>query len=92
MSIAELKENYIANNPDGHFFDDDMLARYGESLERMRITGKGVMRTRGYGDVIVYEVIAEQETILGNREMRYYFDEDTFELFMPSVIHYIKGE
>lgn len=84
MNIYELKSNYTEKNPDGLFFDSDMLARYGESIDRMKVTGKGVMHTRNCGDVIAYEVVAEQENILGTREVRYYFDEETFEMFVPA--------
>ena len=84
ISIAELRTNYIEKNPDGHFFDADMLARYGESVDRMKVTGKGVLKTRNCGDVIAYEVVATQRSILGDREARYYFDEDTFEMFTPA--------
>lgn len=84
LSIYELKANYTDKNPEGMFFDTDMLARYGESIDRMKVTGKGVMHTRNCGDVICYEVVAEQENILGTREVRYYFDEETFEMFVPA--------
>ena len=84
MNIYELKSNYTEKNPEGMFFDADMLARSGERIDRMKVTGKGVMHTRNCGDVICYEVVAEQENILGTREVRYYFDEESFEMFVPA--------
>lgn len=84
MTINEIKDGYKRQFPDGAFFSEDMLKRYGESLGRMRVTGKGVVHTRGWGDVIAWEVIAQRESILGPEEARYYFDAETFEL-IPSV-------
>lgn len=84
MTVQELRENYTRKNPDGRFFDANMLQRYGESLDRMRVTSKGVIHTRNCGDVIAWELIAEQVGICGHREVRYYFDEDTFEMFVPA--------
>lgn len=84
MTVKELKENYIKHNPEGMFFDEDMMKRYGESIDRMRVTGKGVVHTRNCGNIIAWELVAGQKTITGHREARYYFDEDTFEMFMVS--------
>lgn len=80
MTINEIMDGYKRQFPEGAFFDPEMLKRYGESIERMRVTGKGVVNTRGFGDVIAWEVIAQRETILGLEEARYYFDAETFEL------------
>lgn len=85
MTIYDIKEEYQKRYPEGCFFDDDMLKRYGESLRRMRVTGKGVVHSRGWGDVIAYEVIAERENLLGTEEARYYFDSETFEM-IPSCM------
>lgn len=84
MTIYDIRDGYKRQFPEGAFFDADMLKRYGESLERMRVTGKGVIHTRGWGDVIAYEVIAQRESILGIEDVHYYFDAETFEL-IPSV-------
>ena len=84
MTIQELRTNYIESNPEGLFFDDKMLKRYGESISRMRVTGKGVVHTRNCGDVICYEVVAQQKGITGNSEARYYFDTDSFAMMHPA--------
>ena len=84
MTVRELKWNYKKRNPEGLFFDSDMLKRYGESLDSMRVTRKGIVHTRNCGDVIAWELIAEQKSITGTREVRYYFDEETFEMFLPA--------
>ena len=84
MTINEIMDGYKRQFPEGAFFDPEMLKRYGESMGRMRVTGKGVIHTRGFGDVIAWEVIAQRESILGPEEARYYFDAETFEL-IPSV-------
>ena len=84
MTIQELRNNYIQKQPDGLFFDNEMLKRYGESISRMRVTGKGVVHTRNCGDVICYEVIAQQKGVIGESEARYYFDVETFEMFSPA--------
>ena len=82
MTIYDIRDGYKKQFPDGNFFNEDMMKRYGESMDRMRVTGKGVIHTRGFGDVIAWEVIAQREGILGMEEARYYFDAETFELIM----------
>ena len=84
MTIQELRDNYIKYNPDGLFFDYEMLKRYGESISRMRVTGKGVLHTRNCGDVICYEVLAQQKKVTGIKDVRYYFDVDTFAMMIPA--------
>lgn len=84
MTIQEIKENYIKRYPDGQFFDEEIMKRYGESIDRMRVTGKGVMSTRNFGDVIAWEVVATQRGVIGESEVKYYFDVDTYEMFLPA--------
>ena len=79
INIYELKKNYVDNNPDGHFFDADIMSAYGESIDSMRVTGKGVIKTR-CGDMICYEVGAQSKDFTGYHERRYYFDCDTYEM------------
>lgn len=83
-NIYEIRSDYIEKNPEGKFFDPEILAAYGESLDRMRVTGKGVIKTRNCGDVICYEVVATSKDFTGYHEKRYYFDVDTFEMFLPA--------
>lgn len=83
-NIYEIRSEYMGRYPEGRFFDPDMMAMYGESLDNMKVTGKGVVKTRNCGDVICYEVLATTQDFTGYHEKRYYFDVDTFELFMPA--------
>jgi hypothetical protein len=82
MTIYDIKDEYQKRYPEGCFFDEEMLKRYGESLRRMRLTGKGVVHSRGFGDVIAYEVLSQRESFTRTEDVRYYFDADTFE-FVP---------
>ena len=85
MDVRTLIQQYRANNPEGKFFNREILRDYGESINRMRVTGKGVIRTREGYNIIAYELVAVQvNPWFGTREKRYYFDEDTFEVVCPA--------
>lgn len=85
MTVRELIKQYRAHQPDGVFFNRDTLSFYGERIEDMKVTGKGVITDRDGGNTICWELrTLQKHPRLGVRHKLYYFDADTFDIVMPS--------
>lgn len=77
----DLKREYYAKHPDGHFFDRDTLKFFGESMSQMRLLK---------GTVEVTDILSEKHTCYvlsslqrkhpcGPRRTRHYFDVETLD-------------
>lgn len=84
ITVRNLIQQYRAHHPDGRFFDRDTLKHFGESIGRMKVSGKGVILTRDGENRICYELQAEQRIPeFGRRIKRYYFDDADFSVVVP---------
>lgn len=84
ITVRNLIQQYRHFQPEGRFFDRDVLCNYGESIGRMKINGKGVIQTREGESRICYELEAVQTfPMYGSRIKKYYFDEEDFSVVMP---------
>lgn len=84
ITVRQLVQQYRAHNPEGVFFNRDVLACYGERLREMQVNGKGVIRNRSGVSSICWELkTVQRHPLLGRREKLYYFDEDTYEEVIP---------
>jgi len=75
MTVQDFVKLYKDKNPDGTFFDKRTLGMYGESMDNMRVNGKGVVN-----GTICYELVARRDGLLGWCDHFYYFDEDTMQI------------
>ena len=84
MTVRELIKQYRAHQPDGVFFNRDVLSFWGERIPEMKISGKGAITNRSGDTHICWELrTIQRHPQLGKRIKLYYFDEDTFEEVMP---------
>ena len=84
ITVRNLIQQYRSHQPGGRFFDRDILENYGESINRMKVSGKGVIQTRDGSDHICYELQAVQKLpFYDERIKRYYFDENDFSVITP---------
>lgn len=75
ITVDKLIREYYRRNPDGHFFDYDTLAWFGESPSTMRVIG-----TKMIDEHECYVLATRQRNYpAGPRTQHYYFDVDTFE-------------
>lgn len=84
ITVRNLVQQYRAFNPDGRFFDREMLNIWGEAIGRMKVNGKGVILTREGDNRICWELQSEQVIpMLGHRIKKYYFDMNDYSLVVP---------
>lgn len=81
-SMADLRAEYCAKHPDGHFFDADKLKFFGERFSEMRLFKKTTVVTDALGKQhTCYVVSSVQRPIMGNPfRMYHYFDTETLEI------------
>jgi hypothetical protein len=84
ITVRNLVQQYRAHNPEGRFFDRDILNQWGEAIGRMKVNGKGVILTREGDNRICWELQAVQcFPVLGCRVKKYYFDESDYSVVVP---------
>lgn len=84
MTVRELIKQYRAHQPDGVFFNRDVLSFYGERIHEMKVSGMGEITNRSGEVFICWELVTVQRhPLLGKRNKRYYFDVDTFAEIIP---------
>ena len=84
MTVRELVKQYRAHQPDGVFFNRDTLSFYGERIEDMKITGRGVITSRDGVSAVCWELrTLQKHPRLGRRYKLYYFNVDTYDIVMP---------
>ena len=76
MDIYELKRNYHAQHPSGHFFDPETLKFFGERLSEMRVLKSTATVTDCMGETHKCYVVSKHSTYGRNYA---YFDTETFE-------------
>lgn len=81
MQPYELRDNYYAKHPDGHFFDPETLKFFGERWSDMKIS-HDLVEIKDYrgNPHICYELVTKQRNAPGGTKTSYhYFDRDTFD-------------
>ena len=81
MEVYQLRDAYMANNPDGHFFDKETLKFFGERWSEMRVSPQ-LVEVKDYRGTphLCYELVTRQHKAPGGTRTAYhYFDKDTFQ-------------
>lgn len=68
MSPTKLRDEYRKRNPNGHFFTENTMAFFGDSMENYRVNDAGA-----------YWELERKEPVKNGLQSSHYFHKNTFE-------------